>query len=201
MSFRARWCRRWRKYLLRGHAHQKHGARQRRNPFGAFNACFERVSNGCASGYQRLLAPLHAPSRMFVTGLLLARLSGFCRCCPGSARISSRRPTAAIRLHVRAQTGTRIEETAQSCDLVENAIRRIIPPDELDNILDNIGLPYSGINTSYSNTGTIGPADADILVSLKEDHQPDRTTTCQAAQAPAAAVSRNDCSISCPPTW
>ena len=75
-------------------------------------------------------------------------------------------------MHVRAPTGTRIEETARLCDLVEQAIRQIIPPDQMDNIVDNIGLPYSGINMAYSNTGTIGPEDADVLISLKEDHAP-----------------------------
>ena len=77
-----------------------------------------------------------------------------------------------ILMHVRAPTGTRIEETARLCDLVEQAIRQIIPAGEMDNIVDNIGLPYSGINMAYSNSGTIGPADADVLISLKEGHAP-----------------------------
>jgi len=77
-----------------------------------------------------------------------------------------------ILMHVRAPTGTRIEETARLCDLVEESIRQIIPPVEMDNIVDNIGLPYSGINMAYSNSGTIGPADADVLISLKEGHAP-----------------------------
>ena len=75
-------------------------------------------------------------------------------------------------LHVRAKTGTRIEETARLCDLVENSIRRHVPPAEMESILDNIGLPYSGINTAYSNSGVIGSEDADILVSLKHEHRP-----------------------------
>jgi multidrug efflux pump subunit AcrB len=79
-----------------------------------------------------------------------------------------------FKLHLRAQTGTRIEETAKLCDLVDHAIQREIPPSELENVLDNIGLPYSGINTSYMNSGTIGPADADIQVSLAETHRPTR---------------------------
>ena len=75
-------------------------------------------------------------------------------------------------LHLRAKTGTRIEETARLCDIVENAIRQNIPSEELDNILDNIGLPYSTINTTYSRSGLIGAGDADIMVSLKPDHRP-----------------------------
>jgi CzcA family heavy metal efflux pump len=77
-----------------------------------------------------------------------------------------------FKLHIRARTGTRIEETAKLCDQIEAAIRKEIPAAELDGILDNIGLPYSGINLSYSNSGTIGTADADIMVSLKPNHHP-----------------------------
>ena len=77
-----------------------------------------------------------------------------------------------IRLHMRAPTGTRIEETVRIADAVESAIREIIPEDQLETILDNIGLPNSGINLSYSNAGTIGTMDAEILMSLKHGHQP-----------------------------
>jgi multidrug efflux pump subunit AcrB len=80
--------------------------------------------------------------------------------------------TGQIRLHLRAPAGTRIEETARLCDLVEQAIRREIPEHQLAGILDNIGLPYSGINLTYSNSGQIGSGDADILVTLNEDHTP-----------------------------
>ncbi|PYO54963.1 MAG: RND transporter, partial [Candidatus Rokuibacteriota bacterium] len=75
-------------------------------------------------------------------------------------------------LHLRTQTGTRIEETARLTDLVEAAIRREIPAGEIDVILDNIGLPYSAINWMHSSSGVIGASDADVLVSLKRDHGP-----------------------------
>ncbi len=74
----------------------------------------------------------------------------------------------AIKLHVRAQPGTRIEETTALCDRVEQMIRTIIPPAQLASIVDNIGMPVSGINLSYGNSGTIGVFDADILISLNE---------------------------------
>ncbi len=77
-----------------------------------------------------------------------------------------------IRLHMRAPTGTRIEETTRIADAVESVIREMIPEDQLDTILDNIGLPNSGINLSYSNAGTIGTMDAEILMSLKHGHAP-----------------------------
>jgi CzcA family heavy metal efflux pump len=77
-----------------------------------------------------------------------------------------------IRLHMRAPTGTRIEETARLADDVEASIRRIVPADQLETILDNLGVPNSGINLSYSNAGTIGTLDGEILLSLKPGHRP-----------------------------
>ncbi len=77
-----------------------------------------------------------------------------------------------IKLHFRAPSGTRIEETARWADLIENRIRELIPTDELDSVLDNLGLPYSGINLSYSNAGTIGTLDGEIMISLKKGHRP-----------------------------
>jgi len=77
-----------------------------------------------------------------------------------------------IKMHVQAQTGTRIEETTRLADRVGEAIRKIIPASELDGIVDNIGLSVSGINMAYNNSGTIGVQDADILISLKPNHAP-----------------------------
>jgi multidrug efflux pump subunit AcrB len=77
-----------------------------------------------------------------------------------------------IRLHMRAPTGTRIEETARLADQVEEVVRQVVPAAQLNTILDNLGLPYSGINLSYSNAGTIGTLDGEIQVALKPDHEP-----------------------------
>jgi multidrug efflux pump subunit AcrB len=77
-----------------------------------------------------------------------------------------------FRLHVRAPTGTRIEQTAKLVDEVEASIRRQVPAKELAGILDNMGLPVSGINLSYNDSGISGPADGDIQVSLQPDHKP-----------------------------
>ncbi len=77
-----------------------------------------------------------------------------------------------IRLHVRAPVGLRVEETAALADRIEDSVRKQIPAQEVEGILDNIGLPYSGINLSYSTAGTIGTSDAEILISLKPDHHP-----------------------------
>src|ERR1700751_3401082 len=75
-------------------------------------------------------------------------------------------------LHVRVRSGTRIEETARQVDLIEKMIRQVIPPDQLTGIIDNEGIPYSGINTAYNDTGTVSSADGDILVSLSRGHEP-----------------------------
>jgi multidrug efflux pump subunit AcrB len=83
-----------------------------------------------------------------------------------------------IRLHMRAPTGTRIEETARIADQVEAVIRELVPADQLETVLDNLGVPNSGINLSYSNAGTIGTLDGEIQMSLKEGHAPtDRFVT------------------------
>jgi len=77
-----------------------------------------------------------------------------------------------IRLHLRGPTGLRVEETANLTEQVEKAIQRVIPPRDLHTMLDNIGMPYSGINLTYSNSGVIGTSDAEILVSLNPEHRP-----------------------------
>ena len=97
------------------------------------------------------------------------RFSALSLAGPGFLPDLGHRPVQAA---LRAKTGTRIEETARLCDLVEQSIRRQIPHDQLLNILDEIGLPYSSINTIYSNSAPVGTADADIMVSLTEEHRP-----------------------------
>jgi len=97
-------------------------------------------------------------------------------CTHGWARISFPQSMQAhSKLHLRAQTGTRIEETARLCDEVDNAIRQEIPKSELVSIIDNIGIPYSGLNLSYTSTGVVGTSDADITVQLAEKHHPPDT--------------------------
>jgi len=75
-------------------------------------------------------------------------------------------------MHVRMKSGTRIEETARSVDQIEQMIRRVIPANQIHGVVDNLGIPYSGINVSYNTTGTMSPADGDILVSLNGNHDP-----------------------------
>ena len=104
-----------------------------------------------------------------------------------------------ILMHVRAPIGTRIEETARSFADVRRRIRQIIPPDELGTMVDNIGLPVSGINLAYNNTGAIGPQDGDIQITLKEGHRPTADYV-QALRERCRALSRARPSRSCRPT-
>ena len=105
-----------------------------------------------------------------------------------------------ISLHVRAPVGTRIEETAALFDHIEQRIRQIVPPDQLVSIIDNIGLPVSGTNRAYSNTGGVGPQDGDILVALTKDHRPHRAICEGARGSPCRKASRARPSRSSPPT-
>ena len=136
-----------------------------------FDAAFEKFRGG----YIIILSTLLTHRKTF--GALFL---GFCVLSCGLAFALGRDffpsvDSGEIRLHMRAPTGTRIEETARLADEVDKVIREIIPAKELGTVLDNLGLPYSGINLSYSNAGTIGALDGEILISLNEDHRPTAT--------------------------
>ena len=157
-------------YLLKAKDH--HAAAASRNPFIRFQDSFERGFERLRLGYQRLLTTLVHRRFSFVPVFLLLCLSAWALVPWLGENFFPDIDSGQLMLHVRAKTGTRIEETARLADLVENSIRRVIPPQELDNILDNIGLPYSTINYMHNTSGLIGASDADILVSLKENHRP-----------------------------
>jgi CzcA family heavy metal efflux pump len=133
-----------------------------------FNAQFERTR----AAYAIVLAAVLQKRRAF-TAVFFAFCALSCLLYPVLGRDFFPSVDAGqIRLHFRAATGTRIEETARIADRVESAIREMIPPTELDTILDNLGVPNSSINLSYSNAGTIGTLDGEILMSLKSGHRP-----------------------------
>jgi CzcA family heavy metal efflux pump len=161
------------KYLLRGHSHHDAIAHANlRNPFVRWQLMFETGFEKVRLRYRSLLERCVRLGWVFVACFFAACLASFLLIPWLGQNFFPNVDSGQFRLHVRAPTGTRIEETARLCDEIENSIRRQIPPEEVVNILDNIGLPYSGINISYSNNGTIGPADADILVSLAAKHHP-----------------------------
>jgi len=155
------------KYLLK---HQHHG--RTRNPLVLFQRMFESGFDRLREGYHALLAVLVHGRAIFVPLFLLACISAFLLYPWIGQDFFPASDTGQFKLHMRAKTGTRIEETARICDEVEQSIRRQIPRDQLLNILDEIGLPYSSINTIYSNSAPIGSGDADIMVSLTQGHRP-----------------------------
>ena len=143
-----------------------------RNPFIRFQDSFERGFERLRHSYQRLLTTLIHRRFSFVPVFLLLCLSAWALVPWLGENFFPDTDSGQLLLHLRAKTGTRIEETARLADLVENSIRQVIPAQEVESILDNIGLPYSTINYMHSTSGLIGAADADILVSLKENHGP-----------------------------
>jgi CzcA family heavy metal efflux pump len=157
-------------YLLRGHEQDSH--HKSKNVFSRFQAGFETWFAKRRESYRGLLESAMEHRKIFVTSfLLVCVLSGGLMFFLGRDFFPSV-DAGQFRLHVRARAGLRIEETARLVDQVEQEIRHQVPQREIKTILDNIGLPYSGINLSYSNAGTIGTSDAEILVALNEGHRP-----------------------------
>jgi len=158
-------------YLLRREGNEA-TAGPSRNPLVRFQQGFERRFEAIRSGYGGLLV-LGLRNR----GKLIAGFVGFSLLSFGLAPFLGQDffpnvDGGQIKMHVRAQTGTRIEETTRLADRIGEAVHQIIPADELDSVVDNIGLSVSGINMAYNNSGTIGVEDADILISLKPNHAP-----------------------------
>jgi multidrug efflux pump subunit AcrB len=162
-------------YLMRG---QHHAAPpdpslpppRSRNPLKRFQQGFEAVFAQFRDRYRASLTLALSRPKTFIVGFLACVVLSFGLWPFLGENFFPSVDSGQILMHVRAQPGTRIEETARLFDLVEQTVRGVIPPDQIDNIVDNIGLPFSGINMAYQNTGTIGPEDGDALISLKEGH-------------------------------
>jgi multidrug efflux pump subunit AcrB len=158
------------KYLLTGHEHdvERHSLSSR-NPFVRWQVRFEKGFERLRVGYRGVLERcLHHP-RSFVAAFFIACLASIAVIVPWLGQdFFPSVDSGTFKLHVRAPTGTRIEETARLCDLVERSIRRQLPAGAVSTIIDNIGLPYSGLNLSYSDSAPVGTSDADIMVSLNE---------------------------------
>jgi len=160
-------------YLLRHH-HRPSGEEAPRssNPFMRVHQSFERGFVVVRDGYRNFLeARLAHPGRFAGIFLLCCALSFVLMPFLGRDFFPAV-DAGEIALHFRAKTGTRIEETARLTDRIDQRIRQVIPAGEVNTIIDNIGLPVSGVNLSYSTTGTISTADSDILISLRPDHHP-----------------------------
>ena len=162
-------------YLLRNqrvHNSADDHAKPSRNPLARFQRGFERMFENIRKAYLGLLQLCLQNRIKLIAGFLAFSVLSF-----GLAPYLGQDffPTVdggQIKLHIRAPTGTRIEETTSLADRIGTAIHGIVPSKELDGIVSNIGLSVSGINMAYNNSGTIGVGDADILISLKPNHAP-----------------------------
>lgn len=158
------------KYMLESHAdHQSRGAR---GVFGRAQSWVDGQFGRLRSAYRRWLERCVARKGAFSAIFLAACVASLGLLPWVGQDFFPSVDSGQFKLHLRAPTGTRIEETAMLCDRVEQELRSVIPAREIASVIDNIGLPYSGLNLAYTNSAPIGPSDADILVSLADGHRP-----------------------------
>jgi multidrug efflux pump subunit AcrB len=161
------------KYLLKEHDDAEAARKQAsRNPFTRFQLGFERGFDRFRRGYLGLLTLCVDRAGIFLILFLVFSIASLGLAPWLGQDFFPSVDSGQFTIHLRAHTGTRIEETAALCDRVEATIRREIPANELVTILDNIGLPYSALNLSYSTSAPVGPSDADIQVQLSRNHHP-----------------------------
>jgi len=158
------------KYWLHKHVPQQIGAAGR-NAYERFQRGFERRFTALRNSYHDLLESALHHSLAFTAVFMAIGATAFLLLPWLGRDFFPTVDAGQVRLHLRAPSGTRIEQTAILCDAVEREIRRSIPASELDNLLDNIGVPYSGINLTYSTSAPVGPGDADIMITLREGHR------------------------------
>ncbi len=160
------------KYLLRTEGEQTNGS-ESRNPFVRLQKRFEAAFERFRHHYRGLLESCLHHRGVFLIAFFAICLGSLAILIPWLGRdFFPSVDSGSFKLHMRGPTGMRIEQTANLCDLVEQFIRQQIPANEVQSVIDNIGLPYSGINLSYSNSAPVGTSDADILVTLSVNHHP-----------------------------
>jgi multidrug efflux pump subunit AcrB len=160
------------KYLLRGDR-KKPGDAPVRNPLVRIQKRFEAAFERFRGKYRGLLDGCLHHRRAFLIAFFASCLGSLAILIPWLGQdFFPSVDSGTFKLHLRAPTGMRIEQTANLCDLVERSIRQQIPSNEVESVIDNIGLPYSGINLSYSNSAPVGTSDADVLVNLSANHHP-----------------------------
>jgi multidrug efflux pump subunit AcrB len=161
------------KYMLHRHVHHEDGEKPpTRNPLVAFQRGFEARFERFRDVYHDLLRMALTHRKVFVVCFLGFVGLSFLLVPFLGRNFFPAVDTGQILIHTRSQIGTRVEETANRLADVQKFIRQIIPPDKIDTMADNIGMPISGINLTYSNTGVIGPQDGDIQIKLKENRKP-----------------------------
>src|SRR6266699_2862797 len=160
------------KYLLRGDKGEGNDVAIS-NPLKHFQKRFEAAFERFRESYRGFLELCLHHRRIFLTVFFASCLLSLAILIPWLGRdFFPSVDSGTFKLHLRAPTGMRIEETANLCDQVEQAIRQQIPANEVQSVIDNIGLPYRGINISNSNSAPVGTSDADILVTLSANHHP-----------------------------
>jgi multidrug efflux pump subunit AcrB len=160
------------KYLLRGDKKDV-GNAPNANPLVRLQKRFEAAFERFRHFYRGLLQSCLHHRGVFLTAFFVSCVASLAILIPWLGRdFFPSVDSGTFKLHMRAPTGMRIEQTANLCDLVERSIREQIPAAEVQSVIDNIGLPYSGINLSYSNSAPVGTSDADILVNLSANHHP-----------------------------
>ena len=161
------------KYLLQPHAaSRRRAAAARATRWCEFQRGFEARFERIRGGYRDLLTLAMRRRPLFVIGFLGFVAASFLLVPFLGRNFFPSVDAGSILMHVRTQVGTRVEESANQFADVQKAIRKIIPPAEIDTLADNIGMPISGINLTYNNTGVIGSQDGDIQIKLKEGHRP-----------------------------
>jgi multidrug efflux pump subunit AcrB len=160
------------KYLLQPHVHHDGEKPPTRNPLVSFQRAFEARFERIRGGYHGLLDMALTRRPIFVTGFLVVVAASFLLVPFLGRNFFPSVDAGSILMHVRTQVGTRIEETANQFADITKAVRKIIPPDQIETMTDNIGMPVSGINLTYNNTGVIGSQDGDFQIKLKEGHKP-----------------------------
>jgi len=159
-------------YLLQKHAHEDEVKPPSRNPLVRFQRGFEQRFERFREGYHELLELAVAHRRAFVIGFMGFVLASFALVPFLGRNFFPAVDGGQILMHVRTQIGTRVEEAANQFADVQKAIREVIPPREIETMVDNIGLSSSSINLTYNNTGIVGEQDGDIQIALKEGHAP-----------------------------
>ncbi|HEY5757446.1 MAG TPA: efflux RND transporter permease subunit [Steroidobacter sp.] len=158
-------------YLLKPHSHADATAPSS-NPLVRFQRGFSEKFERFRGSYKEMLIVAMSHRRGFVTAFMVFVVASFALVPFLGRNFFPSVDAGRIMIHFRAQPGTRVEETVAVSARIQDAIRQVIPPHELALVVDNVGMPFSSINMTYNNTGTIGTADGDIQITLEEDHEP-----------------------------
>ncbi|MBN9087488.1 MAG: efflux RND transporter permease subunit [Reyranella sp.] len=160
-------------FLLKPHVAHAHGDKPAtRNPLVLFQRGFETRFERFRAVYRGLLAMALGRRGVFIAGFMAIVLASFALAPMLGRNFFPSVDAGQILMHARAPVGTRVEETANQFAAIQKAIREIIPSGEIATMVDNLGMPVSGINLTYNNTGVIGPQDGDIQIKLVEGHGP-----------------------------